>query len=358
MIIKGIKIHDYYTGLCNQLIMFIHGVIECICDPMDLVDVIVVDDFKTDLYTNTYSPIEEVFDMDKICSYLYANFGVIVVGKHQLDIEIKKAVYGTMTTFIDVQDVLVKNFIHDNHFIFPRYISLNSLKGDPVLNNKKSLRITYTIKDGLEITKYYTEEFIDINCHFEDIEYKQYADWPRQLKWMETFLRHFSFHPKFYTKKNIYNPLVHVIHVRLEYDAIKHWANENKMDNEAFYNTLAEKYIQAIEQHVQNGVIMVLSYNSDNRVVDWLKETGREYFFIEKDKSQGREWNAIRDIVAAETYGNGVFIGNFDIYRMQGSTFSYFLMKKCKNFQKHVLVDIERIHEEPFVITNHHNLNK
>lgn len=41
---------------------------------------------------------------------------------------------------------------------------------------------------------------------------------------------------------------------------------------------------------------------------------------------------------------------SFDKYRMQGSTYSYFLMKKCR-FQKHVLIDIERIHEEPLVVT-------
>lgn len=36
-----------------------------------------------------------------------------------------------------------------------------------------------------------------------------------------------------------------------------------------------------------------------------------------------------------------------------GSTYSFFLMKKCSSFQKHVLIDIERIHQEPLVGANY-----
>ena len=168
--------------------------------------------------------------------------------------------------------------------------------------------------------------------------------------WMETLIRYCAFHPSFYQTVIDDHPIVHVVHVRLEYDAIKHWAHENYMAEEAFYNLLAQKYIEAIEQHMDGGVVLVLSYNRDNRVVDCLDEMNRPYIFIEKDQTRGREWNAVRDMAVAEKYGNGVFIGNFDMYRMQVSTYSYFLMKKCHHFQKHVLIDIERIHEEPLVV--------
>ena len=99
---------------------------------------------------------------------------------------------------------------------------------------------------------------------------------------------------------------------------------------------------------MKDGVVLILSHNRDNYVVDRLEEMKRPYLFLEKDMTQGREWNAVKDMSMAEKYGNGVFIGNFDIYRMQGSTYSYFLMKRCQ-FKKHVLIDIERIDEEPFV---------
>ena len=157
--------------------------------------------------------------------------------------------------------------------------------------------------------KFYTEENIQINCHFTEIDYKQYAHWPEQIVWMETLIRHCACHPSFYQTVIDDHPIVHVVHVRLEYDAIKHWAHENHMTEEAFYNLLAQKYIEAIEQHMEGGVVLVLSYNRDNRVVDCLDEMNRPYIFIEKDQTRGREWNAVQDMAVAEKYGNGVFIG-------------------------------------------------
>jgi hypothetical protein len=136
----------------------------------------------------------------------------------------------------------------------------------------------------------------------------------------------------------------------MEYDAIKHWARENHMAEDIFYNLLGQKYTDTIEKHIEGGgILLVLSYNRDNPVVDYLDRMKRPYVFMEKDTTQGREWNAVRDMAVAEQYGNGVFIGNFDKYRMQGSTYSYFLMKKCC-FQKHVLIDIERVDEDPLVV--------
>lgn len=347
MKIRGIKIQDVYTGFCNQWIQFFHGVIQCICDG---IDVVVVDAFKTDIYSHTTCPIEEVIDLDKFCDYVYDNYGVIVLGKDQWEMSIERVLYGTMTSYLDVTEEFKTAFLHEDHLCVPHEASLNTLRGDPAENKRKSLRITYNIKENMKMNKSYTEENKQIDCHFRQIHYEQYAHWPRQIIWMETLLRYCHFHPSFYQEIVLDHPLVHVVHVRLEYDAIKHWAYENHMEENVFYNLLAEKYLEAIKQHMEGGVVLVLSYNRDNRVVDCLDEMNRPYIFIEKDKSKGREWNAVRDMAAAEQYGNGIFIGNFDKYRMQGSTYSYFLMKKC-SFQKHVLIDIERIYEEPLVMS-------
>lgn len=346
MRVRGIRIHDYYTGLANQLIQFFHGVMVCICDQ---VDVVVVDDFKTDLYTGVCCPIEEILDMDRLCSYFHENYGVVVVGKRQFQFEIMRSEYGTMTSFVDVRDEIIGEFLHHDRLVVPSGFSINSLRGDPAINRRKSLRITYKIKDGLEVMRCYTEENIGISCHFKDMVFHQYPHWPGQIRWFERLLQCFSFHKNFYTMDLGVSGVVHVVHVRLEYDATRHWARENNMGETDFYDTLANKYIQAIQEHMDEGVVMVLSYNSDNRVVDWLREENRLYIFIEKNQSHGREWNAAQDMSMAEKYGNGVFIGNFDAYRMQGSTFSYFVMKKAR-FQKHVLIDIERIHEEPLIL--------
>lgn len=348
MRVHGIKISDYYTGLSNQLIQLFHGIIVCICKS---VDVVVVDDFKADIYTGNYCPVEDVLDMDKLCTYFYNHYGVAVVGKTQFQLEIVRAEYGTMTCFVNVRDVFVEKFLHHDRLFVPPGIILNSLMGDPAKDRRKSLRITYKIREGLEIMKCYTEESMVLDCHYKNIVFHQHPHWPEQIKWLETMIRCFSFHEKFYHHHPCLEQhhTVHVVHVRLEYDATRHWARENKMEETTFYNLLAKKYISAIQQHMTNGIIMILSYHRDNRVVDWLVENKMPHIFLEKDASKGREWNAAHDMAMAEKYANGVFIGNFDLYRMQGSTFSYFVMKKAR-FQKHVLIDIERIHEEPMIL--------
>jgi len=148
---------------------------------------------------------------------------------------------------------------------------------------------------------------------------------------METLLKNMYFHPRFYQQAL---PIekgerVHVIHVRLEYDASKHWSRENKMPPEKFYDLLAQKYIDYIQKHMDGGVILALSHNSDNAVIDWMKKTGRPYVFVEKSQDTGRELCGVGDMALAEKYVDGVFIGNFDIYKRHGSTFSFFLMKRC-----------------------------
>lgn len=346
MKIKGILIHDYYTGLCNQLIQLFHGIMKCIGDG---VDVIVVGDFKTDLGSDSCCPIEDVLNMDHLCHYFYKHYGVVVVGRHQFDLDIQKVIYGTMSRFLDLTEIFKHTCFSRQPLRFMVHGSqLNELSGDPAMGQRKSLRVLFQVKQNFSLWKYYAEEHLAIN--FQGVRYERHSDWPAPLRWMENLVRVFSFHSMFYNScLSDTTSIVHVAHIRLEPDAIRHWSKENHMSEEAFHDLLFAKYIHAIQQHMQDGRILILSYHH-NRVVRWLEENHRSFFFIEKEKKKGREWNAILDMVLAEKYGNGVFLGNFDVYRTQGSTFSYFLMKRCR-FQKSVLIDIERIHEEECLFT-------
>lgn len=345
MKIRGITIHDHYTGLCNQLILFLHGVIQCICDG---IDVIVIDDFKIDIHSDSCCAFGEIIDVDRFSQYIHEQYGIIVIDKSNMNIRIQQVIYGTMASFIDITDGFVRKFINnDGHLVLTKQDNLNILFGDPALNRKKSLRISYNI-NGICLLKSYAEEFKEMDCHLRNVSFHRYSNWPKQIGWMNTLIRMMYFHPALCPSEDVNffkHKTIHVAHIRLEYDAIRHWANENKMETVPFYNLLADKYIEAITQHVVDGQLLVLSHNSDNRIVEWLTETGRDFIFIEKDKSRGREYNAAQDMSRAMTHGNGTFIGNFDMFRMQGSTFSYFLMMKCR-FQKRVLIDIERIHED------------
>lgn len=343
MKIKGILIHDYYTGLCNQLIQLLHGIMFCIGEG---VDVVVVGDFKTDLDSEICCPVEDVLDMDHLFHYFYKHYGIVVVGLRQLDLDVRTVVYGTMSRFVDLTEPFRKEcFSRDPLRLIVRGDQLNHWKGDPAPGRRKSLRVLFQIKNKCLLWKNYAEEHLAL--HIQGIVFERHPDWPRQLRWMDNLARIFSFHPSFY-QYSLFGlsttTLVHVAHVRLEPDAICHWSKENNMSQDAFRDLLVGKYIGAIQRHMSDGVVLVLSYDH-NPVVQWLEEKNRAFFFVGKEKKKGREWSAIEDMCLAEKYGNGVFLGNFDSYRMQGSTFSYFLMKRCR-FQKSVLIDIERIHED------------
>lgn len=351
MKIRGIRIHDYFTGLCNQLMLLLHGIMTCICE-CD-VDVVVVDDFKTDLYRDTFCGIEHVIDMERFREYIYREYGIVVIGALEADIRLKSVHYGTMTSFIDITEKVREMFqIDKDHLVIPKGVVMNSVTGDPAPNRAKSTRFTFQIMEGFDIVKAYGET-LNMDCHFTRFTFTDRCEvWPKRLRWMETLLKNMYFHPRFYQQAL---PIekgekVHVIHVRLEYDASKHWSRENKMPPDRFYDLLAQKYIDCIQKHMNGGIIMALSHNSDNAVIDWIKETGRPYVFVEKDKDAGRELCGAGDMALAEKHADGVFIGNFDIYKRQGSTFSFFLMKRCR-FQKHVLIDLDRIHEDPYIDT-------
>ena len=85
-----------------------------------------------------------------------------------------------------------------------------------------------------------------------------------------------------------------------------------------------------------------------------MKSAHLTFVIQKKDPSRGREINAVSDMVMAEKYGNGVFIGNYDLYRNQGSSFSNLLMCRCR-FVMHILIDIERITESPLVYNPSHD---
>jgi hypothetical protein len=346
MKIRGIKVSDHYTGLCNQLIQFLHGVLQSICDG---IDIIVVDDFKMDLKKEEYCAFGEIVDLVRFSRYLYDTYGVMIFDRRAFHLHIVSVHYGTMTSFTDLTHKVIHSHVQND------CLELDVKTLDPPNPDiGQSVRISYRVADDLPyITKsYFENECITCPLKSECVDYHRYAGWPKHVGWMNRLIQTFWFHPRLYYDplyiwKGVNGSRVHVIHVRLEYDAICHWAKENKMSREEFYECLSHKYTRAIETHVHDGVLLVLSHNSDNKVVQWLKETGRSYVFVEKQRSLGRECAAVYDMMNAVAHGNGVFIGNFDIYRMQGSTFSYFLMKKCR-FQKHVLIDIERIHQDVF----------
>jgi hypothetical protein len=109
---------------------------------------------------------------------------------------------------------------------------------------------------------------------------------------------------------------IHVAHLRIEEDAVQHWAKDNHMYPELFRSLLYRKYIDMIRKEVpQNEPLLILTYDTNNPVIDFLKQHNYTFFFLEKNKEFGREINGIIDILVSQKC-NGKFFG------VSASTFS------------------------------------
>lgn len=352
MRVRGVQTTRYFSGFCNQLNHMIHGVIRCISEN---IDVMVVNDFKLEIHSDEICPIGDVVDMRKWNEYLRSEYGLTVVSEREFSVLVNTAYYGTMDNMMDVRAPFDAHFRRGDKYLVDPSFHLNQLSHDPVPGTEKSLRVVYNV-GSYQVSKIYPAENIhlDFACTREGLSWILYESLAESRVWHENLMQRLPLHPRFYEEARSWaermpNP-VHVLHLRMEDDAILHWSKQNKMAPDMFRGTLASKYIDVLTTHngVRKGSVLVLSYNEDNAVLDWLESQNIPYVQLEKDRTKGREWNAARDLVIAEMLGNGILIGALDYYRMQGSTFTHYLMQRMKAMYT-VLIDIERIREKPVI---------
>jgi hypothetical protein len=159
-------------------------------------------------------------------------------------------------------------------------------------------------------------------------------------------LRSIRFHPSYVSlAKQFVDQIepgarINALHIRVEDDAIRHWCKSNEMSEDEFRTALAKRYIDIITEHVdKTDVNLILSYSTDNAVLDFMKENGYRYMLTEKDHSLGREKNAIVDTLVAQACNN-VMLANMNFDDSLGSTFSYFVAKRLLDNVKCVAIDI------------------
>jgi hypothetical protein len=152
-----------------------------------------------------------------------------------------------------------------------------------------------------------------------------------------------------FLKKIQTNKKINVIHLRLEEDAIIHWSKKNKMSQSDFKSYLETKYIGIIEKYnCKDDFNLILSHSFSNRVIDHLNELNIEYSFVDKFFDD-REKNAIIDLLASRCCNN-LFIGNFNIIRSNGSTFSYYIGNILNPDTVKIYIDLDKIVDPEKVI--------
>jgi len=373
MKICGVKMHDTFTGLCNQLISLIVRIQRA---KKYGFDVLMIDDFMMGIEDGGTCPIDHILCLDSLNE---AASPVILSGKN-LDLRIDKVEYGCEDARKDITAHFIKN--EDKlkplrRFSIDKTINLNAMEGDPCPGIKKDIIITYCINNNYRLVKKYVEDCscietpIDINL--DNMHYSFQFGWMNSdnpISDFESILGKIRFHPSFYRKRPVLMSgsesadstcRTHVIHLRIEPDAISHWSAKNNISKEDFEKTLCSRYIDTLKTHVLNkncrrpsDRILVLSYSESNPVLDFLKNEEYPYFSFYKDRYRGREWNAITDLVGASNLCNGIFIGNFDLDRVDGSTFSYILYTRLKKKKEvlSILINLDHVYQAPCVISS------
>ena len=317
-------------GLTNQIFSLITSILIAIYKKEQ---VIVVDSFLNDFSKTQYTCISNIFDVNKMNIFL-KKYNILLVDKHNVSFKLHEILYGK-NSYVDL------TYLYTSSLFIHKHSNLNSFKGDPCVGVKKNLIINYTI-NGNKIKEKYDEHLNhDVIIDFNG-PYLHTFRWINSIdsSMFNDILKNITYHPSFYIDSPIYTNKVNAIHLRLE-DDISHWANINNMSFDNFKQCIENKYKDIITRSLdKNDTILIFSNSLNNRVLDFLKENEYNYIMNEK-KSNEREKNAIFDLLSCNACNN-VFIGNFNPYQLNGSTFSYYISQIISCHCK-IMIDLDRI---------------
>jgi hypothetical protein len=342
----------YGTGLSTQLFFIISAIMIANKNKSSL---IILNNFILQPCSDKTCPIKDIIDLNELNKQT-REYNVFVLDKINASLNILSVKYGSNTIKINITDDVKREYMPSiNKLLIPNNVVLNNIKGDPIFGHEKKLFITYKINEFI-----FTETFdehrnndicIDLEsfCSFPncdvDINY-QFNKLLKKIKFTNIF-NNMSENCILINKNNKYelnnfngnSKKLNVIHLQLE--------NDNKMDELNYIKILEDKYIQAINIYFnKEDNIFVLSYDSNNRVVEYLKNNDYNFYITKKNNFTGREPHAIIDLLVGEKCNN-VFIGNWNheknISSTFSSTFSYVLDQRLDSSVKKIYIDIYNI---------------
>jgi len=354
------KLFLWRTGMTNQIFGLITSILVCITKTHH--KVIIFDNFSNDFINEDVTPISKILNIDKMNIFLKKNYGVIIACKNDVVFKLDRVYYGKDENKIDITDEINKDFLKDGALIIKKETNLNKIKGDPCIMTQKKIYINYTINDNKAVEIY--DEYMDflyedifINYLNTEYNYNFGCTYKIAQTMFDDILVNIEFNNEYLENASKIlnfidiNKKINVLHLRLEEDAIKHWAVQNQLSEDDFKNKLEEKYIDAIKCHInKDDQTIILSGSLSNRVTEFLKNNNYNFMFSEKF-FVGREKNAIVDLLIAKNCNN-VFLGNYNMQRCTGSTFSYFIDKVLTDVTKKMYIDLDRINEDLVVYSS------
>lgn len=358
------------SGLCNQINSLVSSIYNCITSPdKNVNNLIIVNDFSPDYKSPDRVSFNRIFDLDSINNYL-KKYKIFIIDKNDIQMNIESVRYGENDSFVNVTNQVIENFYKNNILKIDKNVSMNELAGDPCPGVQKKLIIKYTLNNqNFKFTEIFKEnEFVYID--FSNVNHKRWKtvntifnELQENRPIIEEILMNVQFHNTYRDISKAFiqslnmpqNAKINVLHIRNEEDAIEFWGMINRFDNlNKFKDVLEDKYIQIIDKYIDSDSYnIVLSANTNNRVIDHLKsKTNGRCIFTDKTAHNGREINAMIDMIIAENCNNN-FIGCVNPENYHGSTYSGMLYSIFKKKSiKNILIDIDNIHKDECVISN------
>ena len=354
------KITHPSIGFTQQIINLVNSIILAISQGKKI---IVVDEILKNPEKEEYVPISIFIDLDKLNGVLSKKYGVRVFDKYLTQVTVKSITYGVKYREKNIFNEIQEHFMVDKNIIqIKTDVDLNKVFGDPMIGVSKYINIYYTIsyKNNEEHHRIHQEEYAgflkeDLYKNYNitkqeyilneqaigEIDIKKFNDILQNICF-GSFLKEHSEH--FLEEIHMIDSKIkkmNVIHLRLEDDGItKYSKSTDEAVKETFKAKLVQKYIEMIEQHIdKNEETVLLTYSTENPVIEYLNANGYHYHIKAKDLESGREINAIIDFLIGINCNN-VFIGNFNNETLRGSSFSYFLSKQMPYNVKPVFIDI------------------
>jgi len=351
----------YYTiigcdnaGFTNQIFYLITGIINAYKQGCKIV---VVANFLNDINKKKYTPISEIFDIKETNNFLKNNYDIIIVDKDNISFELISFYYGTCELdYIDLTDVIKNRYVNKNNLFINKNTSFNEIKGDPCYGKIKKVIIKYKIND------YYFEQTYNEKL-MDNIDINFNGSYIAKMEWINSFNNNmfdkiltnikynntYILHSELMINKINKNNKINVIHLRLENDGIIHWSRMNKISPNEYKNVIENKYINLITKYLnKSDENIIVSSSLSNGVIHFLNQHNYNYKFIDKCFDD-REKNAIIDLLISK-YCNNVFIGNFNIHKSNGSTFSYYMWKYINDNVSKIYIDLDKIYDNEVVV--------
>lgn len=351
-----------FTGLTNQIFAFITAILVA---KKRNEQVIIYNDFLNDINSKSTTPISNIFDFEAMNQYL-KSLNIIIFDKNKISsIKLLDIKYGdiNLTEELKNKSLLTPTSLD---FIRRKYYNKD-------IFHKLNITFLITFKDSTEykfIESYdnFNNNNIKLLYNFHNLPFEFTFGWITTYNKIlfEEIIINLKFNNYFIEKSNQFllntvyknstlnesnNININVIHLRLEDDAIKHWSKQNKLAPNIFKAILINKYIEIIKNYVNpNDCNIILSYSTNNGVLDFMKSQNLKYIMMTKELELGREKNALLDYIISKSC-NHLFIGNFNMEKLNGSTFSYLIFKSLPITHpiKKVIIDLDHINS-PYTV--------